>query len=158
MKTQELITELKNSKLVAECPCGESFRLSDAILFDGKGKVPAEAEELRKGLFDALKEREAELKKRKVSADVGAEKKAIEVGIGKIIEKIIPIYADFKIPIGDCRALFEPIDMIAFRGMTEGKPESIEFLEIKTGKSPLSKHQRMIRDAIADGNVGYKEV
>jgi len=158
MKTQELITELKNSKLVAECPCGESFRLSDAFLFDGKGKLPAEAEELRKGLFDALKEREAELKKRRLSADVGAEKKAIEVGIGKIIEKIIPIYADFKIPICDCRPLFEPIDMIAFRGMTEGKPESIEFLEIKTGAGRLNAHQKMVKDAINDGKVGYKEV
>ena len=39
MDTNTLIKELKKSGLIAECPCGSAFRLSDAILFDGMGKI-----------------------------------------------------------------------------------------------------------------------
>ena len=90
MNTSGLIAELSKSKLIAECPCGEQFALSDALLFDGLGKAPSKAEGLRLALLSALKERQDALKKQKLSAQEGAEQKAIEVGIGKIVEKIIP--------------------------------------------------------------------
>ena len=35
MKTNQLISELKQSKLWAECTCGGEFKLSEALLFDG---------------------------------------------------------------------------------------------------------------------------
>jgi hypothetical protein len=99
----EIINELKNSNLVAECPhCSEVFELSKAILFDGMGKFPDIAEQKRKQLLDELNERIEELKNRKISV-AGAEKKAVEVGVGKIIEKVLPAYRDFKLPLSDCR-------------------------------------------------------
>ncbi len=158
MNTSGLIAELGKSKLIAECPCGEQFALSDAILFDGLGKTPSQAEEIKLALLSDLKEREDALKKQKLSAQEGAEQKAIEVGIGKIVEKIIPTYADFTIPITDCRPLFEPIDLIAFNGLSDGNTASITFMEIKTGKARLNGHQRMVRDAIEDHQVAYKEI
>ncbi|MCX8175473.1 MAG: hypothetical protein N3E51_04685 [Candidatus Micrarchaeota archaeon] len=154
----KLINELKRSNLVAECPCGESFLLKDAILFDGKGALPKEAAEIKEALLLQLKERENELKKRKISADKGAEKKAMEVGIGKVMEKILPTCADFNIPICDCRPLFEPIDMLVFNGLSAGKIESITFMEIKTGASRLNTHQKAIKDAIEEKKVAYKEL
>jgi len=42
MNTVELIKKLKQSNLWAECPCGEEFKLSDAILFDGTKPFPSE--------------------------------------------------------------------------------------------------------------------
>jgi len=144
----KLISELTSSNLYAECThCGEEFKLSDAILFDGLGAFPKIAAEKREALFTELKKRIDELKKRKISV-IGAEKKAIEVGIGKIIEKIIPAYKEFKIPLSDCRPLFEPIDLIVFNGMTKMNIDSVTFLEIKTGSSRLSQHEKMVRDAI----------
>ena len=51
----EIINELKNSNLVAECShCSEEFELSKAILFDGMGKFPDIAEQKRKQLLDEL--------------------------------------------------------------------------------------------------------
>jgi hypothetical protein len=41
--TGQLIKKLKTSNLYAECPCGEEFKLSEAILFDGAKPFPEEA-------------------------------------------------------------------------------------------------------------------
>jgi len=158
MKTDELIRDLKRSKLVAECPCGSAFRLSAAILFDGLGKMHPEAEEIKNGLLLQLQERTNELKKSKVSAGKGAEKKAMEVGVGKIMEKILPTCADFPLAVTDCRPLFEPIDILAFKGMTTGRLESIIFIEIKTGGARLNDHQKSVKDAVEDKKVVYREI
>jgi len=158
MNIDQFIKQLKASNLYAECQCGAEFKLSRAILFDGLGKFPATAEEKMLELLQELKDKTDALKKRKICADIGAEKKAIEVGFGKIIEKIIPSHREFKIPTCDCRPLFEPIDMIVFNGVTRGNVDSIDFLEIKTGNSQLNRHQRMIRDAVNDEDVSFKVV
>jgi hypothetical protein len=42
---KQLISDLKASNLVAECPvCQEEFNLSDTLLFDGMKKFPKTAE------------------------------------------------------------------------------------------------------------------
>ncbi len=93
------------------------------------------------------------LDKQIIRTDEGAEKKAIEVGFGKIIEKIIHLHKDFNIPLEDCRFLAEPLDVIVFNGSSQNNVNHITFMEIKSGAARLNKHQRMIRDAIKDGNV-----
>jgi len=154
----EIISDLQSSNLVAECShCSKEFLLSKAILFDGLGKFPDIAEQKRKQVLEELKERFDDLKKRKMSA-AGAEKKAVEVGVGKIIEKVLPAYRDFKLPLSDCRPLFEPVDLIVFNGASRMQVDSITFLEIKTGESRLNKHQKVIRNAIEDKKLKYEEV
>ena len=153
-----LIKQLRSSNLVAECNrCGEEFKLRDALIFDGLGEFPELAEKTRLRMEDNLQLRIGELKNRKISVE-DAEKRAISVGIGKIIEKVVAAYREFKIPSTDCRALFEPIDMIVFRGITNQLVDSITFLDVKTGSARLNPHQRMIRNAIEDKNVKYLEV
>jgi predicted Holliday junction resolvase-like endonuclease len=155
----KLIHDLKASRLYAECSeCEEEFPLSRAVLFDGLGDFPGPAELRRKEMLQELQSRIDELRKRKVSAGPGAEKKAIETGIGKIIEKVIPAYQSFGLTISDCRPLFEPIDMIVFNGLTTAKPESITFMEIKTGQSRLTQPQRLVREAVLGGNVDFRVV
>jgi len=158
LNQNKLITQLRSSNLYAECPCGEEFRLSKALLFDGLTEFPDIAEIRRKEMLLELNQRLEELKRRKISAGVGAEKKAIEVGIGKIVEKIIPAYKKFGIPINDCRPLFEPIDFLVFNGLGKNNVNSLTFLEIKTGNAKLNTHERMIRDAVDDKKVFYKEI
>lgn len=125
-------------------------------MFDGLGKFPSLAEIKRKEMAETLKGMIGDFKKKKLSALVGAEKKSIEVGIGKNIEKVVPALSDFKMPLCDCRPLFDPIDIIIFDGVTKMKVESIKFMEIKTGGARLSEHQRSIKDAILDGKVDFK--
>ena len=156
-----MIKQLRDSNLFAGCPnCGGEFSLSSADLFDGTKKFPEIAESVKKELLLDLKERQAELaerlkdlEKRKVSAHIGSEKKAIEVGMGKIMEKVLPYYKDFTIPLADCRFLAEPIDAIIFDGASKQNIKKISFLEIKTGEATLNPHQKMVKKAIEEKKV-----
>jgi len=157
MKILQLITNLKASNLVARCPmCDKEFNLSDALLFDGLAKFPEPAEEKRLLLLQELNERKKDLEKRRISVDVKAEQKAIEVGFGKIIEKFIPGYKNLDLQFRECRPLYEPIDLLVFNGLAKGKVDFITFLEVKSGKARLNSHQRMIRDAVSDHKVSLE--
>ncbi len=79
--------------------------------------------------------------------------------MGFVVEKIITGWNAFPHQPYDCRSLFEPIDYVAFDGMTTtGKVDQIAFIDVKTGASRLNSHQRAIRDAVQDGRVDYREV
>jgi len=158
MNTQTLIQDLKKSNLFAECPCGEEFQLSDAIIFDGTKAFPEEALGYQKSLLDALEERKAELQKRQKLATVKAEITTKSVNIGKMLEKIIPTLKDFKWEMPDTRFLGDPIDLIIFKGLSKGNVDWIDFVEIKTGKAPLNKHQKSIKSAIENNSVTYRVI
>ena len=152
-----MIRTLNKSKLIAECPhCGDEFSLSKALLFDGRGKFPSKAEAKRLELLEELKERTADLLLRQKRATTKSEKTAIAVGIGKIIEKILPAHKNFDLIPSDCRFLAEPIDMIVFDGASENKIKNITFMDIKTGGATLNKHQKQIRDAVQDHDVSWR--
>jgi len=155
---QAVIDSLGQSNLVAECTqCYNEFAISSAFLFDGTKSFPQPAKVVRKELQDGLDTRIAELQQRQVKADTGAEKKAIEVGIGKIIEKVIPAYKNFNFPLSDCRFLSEPIDVLVFSGASVMKIDHLSFMDIKTGMAKLNKHQRLVKDAVLDGRVTCEE-
>ena len=157
MNLELLLKSLITPELIAQCPkCDEEFKLCDSLLFDGTKKFPDKAEKTRLKLIQEFAERQNELEKRKVSADVTAEKRAIDVGFGKIIEKFIPAIKDLKLQFAECRPLFDPIDILVFNGLLNRKVEQITFLEIKSGDSSLNKHQRIIRDAILENKVDMK--
>lgn len=168
MNRSRIIKELKSTRrLKASCPhCQEEFPLSKAIMFDAASDPPDVAVELIESRRQEFKDRaidireeEAELKRRKHSATDGAEKKAMEVGLGLVLEKVVTGWKEFPHEAHDCRSLFEPIDYVAFDGMTDHqKIEQIAFLDVKSGAARLNKHQRLIRDAVRNGSVDYKEV
>lgn len=80
-----------------------------------------------------------------------SQKKSSEVRLGLISEKLAPFLDDFDFNPNGLTFLGNPIDYIHF-----GSGE-ITFIEVKSGKSRLSKKQRQIRDAIADGNINWYE-
>lgn len=155
-KTEQIIKQLKTSNLVAECPCGEEFKLKDAIIFDGTKEWPAEALEIQKQLKAGLKDRADELKKKKERATKKARVTTTAVNVGKNIEKILPLMKDFKWKLADCRVMGDPIDLLTFNGFSVGAVHSLSFIEVKTGKAPLNGHQKAIRDAVEDKKVSYK--
>jgi predicted Holliday junction resolvase-like endonuclease len=151
MGTEQLIKSMKTSLLIAQCPkCDEEFKLSDSLLFDGTKRFPNAAEQIRIQLAEGLEKKKKELERRKISVDVTAEKKAIDVGFGKMIEKFLPAYKDLELQFAECRPLYDPIDVLVFNGLLNRKVNSITFLEIKSGNSKLNNHQKMIRDAVLD--------
>ncbi len=157
METEEIIQALKQSNLWAESPCGCEFKLSEAILFDGTKPFPEEALKSKQAFLDELKDREEELKKQKKLTTEKALITTTAVNIGKNLEKILPTLKDFKWVLSDCRFIGDPLDMITFNGLSLNKIHSISFIEAKSGASRLNSHQKMIKDAIEDRKVSYKE-
>jgi predicted Holliday junction resolvase-like endonuclease len=157
LSKDQLIKQLSSSSLYAECPkCREEFKLRDALLFDGLGPFPQQALEVQAQLQVEIGKRAKKLEKRSTLADAGAEQRAIASGFGKILEKVVPAHRDFKIPLYDCRPLYEPIDLIAFNGLGKGEVSSLDFIEIKTGKARLSDHEKAVKEAVEAGMVDYK--
>lgn len=64
----------------------------------------------------------------------------------------------------DYRFMGNPVDYICFEGLSDlldgisNEITSIHFIDIKTGKSSLSKSQRRIRDAIKESRVQFSEI
>jgi predicted Holliday junction resolvase-like endonuclease len=156
MDTQQIIKDLKNSDLYAECPCGAEFKLSDLILFDGTKPFPPEVLEIQKQYDEELLKRAAKLKKNKKLTTEKATITTRSVNIGKNLEKVLPIMEDFKWQLPDCRFLGDPIDLLTFNGLSVNKIESISFIEVKSGKARLNKHQKLVKEAVEDNRVRYK--
>lgn len=77
------------------------------------------------------------------------QKKSSEVRLGQISEQLAPFLSDFPFDPKRAKFLGDPIDMVCFES------EKIIFVEIKSGKSQLSKRQREIRDQIKEGKVDF---
>jgi predicted Holliday junction resolvase-like endonuclease len=156
MDTEEIIQKIKEANLYAECPYGEEFNLSKAILFDGTKPFPKEVLEIQAKLKGQLVEKEDELKKR---IKLVTEKAAITtkaVNVGKNLEKVLPTMKDFKWELPDSRFLGDPIDLITFNGLSAGNVNSISFIEVKSGNARLNDRQKSIKTAIERHKLVYK--
>ena len=78
--------------------------------------------------------------------------------LGKVTEHLIPFHQNFPFNPKEARFIGSPIDMIVFDGIENEDIVDIIILEIKTGKSTLSKRQRLIRDAVENGRVTWREL
>jgi predicted Holliday junction resolvase-like endonuclease len=78
------------------------------------------------------------------------QKKSSEVRTGKITEQIAPFLADYPLNPRTARFIGDPIDFVHF------DDDKVTFVEVKSGRSQLSKKQRNIRDLIAEGKVNFQ--
>lgn len=78
-------------------------------------------------------------------------KKSSEVRLGMISERLAPFLDGFDYDPMNVVFLGRPIDYIHFGD------DAITFVEVKSGKSQLSKRQRQIRDMINEGNINWDE-
>ncbi len=155
MEVEQLFRNLQTSELFAECPCGQEFKLSEAIFFDGTKPFPEEALEKQEELKKQLNDRAKELERRITSATERAQTTAAAVNIGKSLEKVLPVARDFKWVVPDTKFLGDPIDLLVFNGLSNSKVDSLSFVEVKSGAARLNSHQKSIRDAIQDHKVSY---
>lgn len=146
----------KARRLWIESPCGHSFRASDANLFDATKPLGGAALELLKRMRMDLRQERADFKERKARTEQTSLIVARAVTIGNVVEKIAPNLPGFPLTASDCRSLFEPIDYVLFKGLSAtGKVDAVGFVEIKSGKSPLTADQRAIRTLVERGKVEF---
>jgi predicted Holliday junction resolvase-like endonuclease len=155
--TQQLINELEQSSLFAECcDCGGEFKLSDALLFDGTKKFPTEAMDVQTEYEEDLLTRGLQLKKKLELATKRAQNTTTSVNIGNVVEVILPTLNNYQWSLPDSRFLGKPIDFIEFHGLTAGKITEINFVEIKSGNAKINGHQKAIKKAVHDGQVSQE--
>ncbi|MEM5831762.1 MAG: Holliday junction resolvase-like protein [Candidatus Aenigmatarchaeota archaeon] len=97
-------------------------------------------------------------KEKKIRED--AIQKSLSTIIGKVGEQLAPIFflKNYGINPKDVRFIGSPIDFIAFKNLSENKPEKIIFIEVKSGKSNLSEKEKMIKELINKKRVEFLEV
>ncbi len=78
--------------------------------------------------------------------------------LGKVTEHAIPFHAQFPFNPKDARFIGSPIDMIVFDGAEAEDVVDVYILEIKTGESKLNKRQRLVKDAVLNGRVHWREL
>ena len=117
-----------------------------------KNEYKREAEEKAKILFQQWKESE----ERKIRED--AIKRSTSTILGRVGEHLAPliIFLNYGIKPKDFRYLGSPVDFIVFKGLSDGKPEEIIFVEVKSGSSTtLSNRERKIKELIEAGKVRW---
>ena len=67
---------------------------------------------------------------------------------GKVAEAFAPFLPDFPYKPSECKFIGDPIDYLVFEGLNERDVKAIHFLEVKSDKSKLSKHQKQIKDIV----------
>lgn len=84
---------------------------------------------------------------------------------GKMAEQVAPLLPGFTYWPADARFLGDPVDYVVFDGYsackdnhTDGHDLEVVILDIKRGKSQLTREQRRIADAIAAGRVHFEVV
>ena len=76
---------------------------------------------------------------------------------GQFIEQLAPLLPGFPYDPTEAHFLGDPVDFVIFRGRSLGVCNEVVFLEVKTGTGSLTSIQRKVRDAIAEGRVGWEE-
>tara|TARA_B100001013_G_C24362975_1_gene345057 strand:- start:299 stop:538 length:240 start_codon:yes stop_codon:yes gene_type:complete len=71
---------------------------------------------------------------------------------GKLTEQFLPLVDSYPWNPSYFRFLGSPIDGVQF------EDDKVIFVEFKSGKSKLSKNQRLIRDLVDAGHVEFKVV
>jgi|Deesub1362B_J571_1020462.scaffolds.fasta_scaffold00217_35 predicted Holliday junction resolvase-like endonuclease len=140
------------------------------ILFWKYAELRGRIEQRARQIFEEWKERELEsasTEKAKILFEEWKQKYEKEIRrdaiekskatiTGKITEHLTPYLPGFNYNPKDARFIGSPIDLIVFDGLDEGELRKIVFVEVKTGKSKLSKRERIIRDTINKNRVEWE--
>lgn len=100
--------------------------------------------------FNIKKYKDREEKTRRNYQSMLSQKKSSEVRVGKIGEHLAPFLKDWPYDPNRFRFIGNPVDGIQFTD------DEVIFIEIKTGKSKLTKSQRAIRNVLRkEGAVSF---
>ena len=78
--------------------------------------------------------------------------------VGKFIERFVPFLKKLPYQPSDMHFLGQPVDYIVFQGLHEDKIDKVIFVEVKTGKSKLTKREKSLKETIEKKRVDWKEI
>ena len=86
-----------------------------------------------------------------------AVKRSRSVLSGQLSEQLAPYLPGFNYKPSEARFIGKPIDFLVFTGMDEKDIKEVVFVEVKTGSSKLSTHERKLKEVIQQGKVSWEE-
>ena len=139
-------------QIMGRCPLCDGFvRVSEMELF----YMPDRKEDV----LQVLRDKERELKDQETEIRADAAKRSRAALLGSLMEQVGPLLPGFNYDVNDLRALWDPVDFVAFKGIgVDRKVDSITFIDIKTGQARLSSVQKSIKDAVEAGRVHFDTV
>ncbi len=99
----------------------------------------------------------AKIKKEKEIRKEAIEKSRLVLE-GKFKEQLAPFLPEFGFNPTDARFIGSPVDFIVFDGAAESNIKKIVFLEVKSGKSKLTKKEGQIKESIEKGRIEFREM
>jgi predicted Holliday junction resolvase-like endonuclease len=87
-----------------------------------------------------------------------AAKRSQAITLGKVTEHLAPYFGAFEFNPKDARFIGTPIDLIVFDGLNDGAVREIAFIEVKTGASKLTAREKMVKQAVLDRRVTWREL
>ena len=109
--------------------------------------------------LEKLKEQhEEELRREVAKARKDGKQRSAAVQWGLTIENFVPFMDEFPIPTEDVNFLGKPIDYVGYTDTDSKENCAVHFIEVKSGRSQLLKHQRNIKEAIQSGRVYWHEI
>ena len=103
-------------------------------------------------------EHQEELLSEKAKSRQEGKQRSAAVQWGLSIENFVPFMDEFPIPVEDVNFLGKPIDYVGYTDVDSKEECAVHFIEVKSGRSQLLKHQRHIKKAIKEGRVHWHEV
>lgn len=76
---------------------------------------------------------------------------------GHFSENLAPFLPNFPYKPNECSFLGKPIDFIVFKGSDEKQIDEVVFVEVKSGKAQLSKHEKNLKETIQKKKVRWEE-
>lgn len=105
-----------------------------------------------------LNQQQKEFEEEKKKVAYQAKKRSGAVQWGKSIEHFAPFMSKFPLSPEDVTFLGMPIDYVGFTDTDKPEECTVHFIEVKSGRSVLSKKQWNIRKAIQEGRVKWHEI
>ena len=103
-------------------------------------------------------EHQEELLSEKAKSRQEGKQRSAAVQWGLSIENFVPFMDEFPIPTEDVNFLGKPIDYVGYTDTDSKENCAVHFIEVKSGRSQLLKHQRNIKEAIQSGRVYWHEI
>ncbi|MCY4011134.1 MAG: Holliday junction resolvase [Gammaproteobacteria bacterium] len=114
---------------------------------------------IRGTLADERSTHDLEVEAARAEGRADSRQRAKSVNLGQAIEQFVPWMTDYPFNPRDSRFLGNPIDYIVFAGLRESDDvDEVVFVEVKSGRSQLTKRERSLRDAIEEGRVRHLTV
>jgi len=76
---------------------------------------------------------------------------------GHFSENLAPFLPNFPYLPNECTFIGKPIDFLVFKGSDEKNINEVIFVEVKSGNSKLSQHEKKLKEAIENKNVRWEE-